>query len=87
MQKQLMKRLDELRSEFKLGQSRLQDLEGKVLTLRNNLLRISGAIQVLEEEIEKQKKNPSPAPEHQIHPGSDSFDAPLEGKNDDQRTG
>ena len=51
MQKQLESRLQELKAEFKKGQTRLQDLEKQVIALRNNLLRISGAIQVLEEEL------------------------------------
>lgn len=51
MQEQLEGRLQELKAEFKKGQTRLQDLEKQVIALRNNLLRISGAIQVLEEEL------------------------------------
>lgn len=51
MQKQLESRLQELKAEFKKGQTRLQDLERQVIALRNNLFRISGAIQVLEEEL------------------------------------
>ncbi|HKP87310.1 MAG TPA: hypothetical protein VJZ26_14495 [Blastocatellia bacterium] len=53
MQEQLRKRLDELKSEFNKGQTQLQDLETQAATLRQMLLRLSGAIQVLEEELAK----------------------------------
>jgi hypothetical protein len=42
-------RLDQLRRDYDVGQSRLQQLEQQAAGLRDTLLRISGAIQVLEE--------------------------------------
>jgi hypothetical protein len=42
-------RLTELRSELRSGQQMLAELESKQAHLRSSLLRISGAIQVLEE--------------------------------------
>ncbi len=54
MKQQLEHRLKELRSEFESGQKALADLEVKQMNLRNTLLRISGAIQVLEEELAKE---------------------------------
>ncbi len=51
MKQQLEQRLKELRAEFDSGQKALADLEAKQMQLRNTLLRISGAIQVLEEEL------------------------------------
>ncbi|VVB91100.1 Uncharacterised protein [uncultured archaeon] len=54
MKEQLQKRLQELRAEFESGQKALADLEVKQMNLRNTLLRISGAIQVLEEELAKE---------------------------------
>lgn len=57
MKEQLEKRLQELRAEFESGQKSLADLEIKQANLRNTLLRISGAIQVLQEELEKESKS------------------------------
>lgn len=54
MKQQLENRLKDLRAEFESGQKALADLEVKQMNLRNTLLRISGAIQVLEEELAKE---------------------------------
>ena len=51
MQERLENRLQELRTEYKMGQKKLADLDAQANVLRNTLLRISGAIQVLEEEL------------------------------------
>ncbi|MFK0735068.1 MAG: hypothetical protein ACFKPT_30890 [Gloeotrichia echinulata GP01] len=53
MKEQLEKRLAELKAEFASGQKVMADLEAKQANLRDTLLRISGAIQILEEEIGK----------------------------------
>jgi hypothetical protein len=53
MKEQLQKRLEELRAEFEAGQKMLTELEAKRENLRQTLLRISGAIQILEEELAK----------------------------------
>ena len=59
MQQQLETRLTELRAEFEKGQQRLKELESETGSLRDMLLRISGAIQVLQEELEKmEQRNP-----------------------------
>jgi hypothetical protein len=49
MQDRLAARLETLRQEYQAGQTMLADLEAKQLDLRQTLLRIAGAIQVLEE--------------------------------------
>jgi uncharacterized coiled-coil protein SlyX len=49
MREQLQARLQELKTEFGKGEQTLQELEEQVATVRQNMLRISGAIQVLEE--------------------------------------
>jgi len=48
---QLEKRLEQLRQEFASGQNQLAELDQKRANLRDTLLRISGAIQVLEESL------------------------------------
>ena len=49
MEEQINARLAELKHDFELGEARLRELEMQQLQLRETLLRISGAIQVLEE--------------------------------------
>jgi predicted nuclease with TOPRIM domain len=49
MEQQLKQRLDELKNEFERGQKRLEELEREANGVRQALLRISGAVQVLEE--------------------------------------
>jgi predicted nuclease with TOPRIM domain len=49
MREQLQKRLEELKKEFEKGQAKLHEMEMQQSILRETLLRISGAIQVLEE--------------------------------------
>ncbi len=49
LKEQLEQRLQSLKAEFEAGQKMLADLEAKQANLRDTLLRISGAIQVLEE--------------------------------------
>jgi predicted nuclease with TOPRIM domain len=49
MQQQLKLRLEELRTEYETGQARLRELETETQYVRETLLRISGAIQVIQE--------------------------------------
>jgi len=49
MKEQLEQRLQSLKTEYEEGQKMLADLESKQANLQGTLLRISGAIQVLEE--------------------------------------
>lgn len=49
MKEQLTERLEKLKGEFESGQKMLADLEARQANLQQTLLRISGAIQVLEE--------------------------------------
>ena len=51
MKKQLEQRLDQLKAEFESGQKMLAEYEAKEAALRETMIRISGAIQVLEEEL------------------------------------
>jgi predicted nuclease with TOPRIM domain len=49
MKEQLQQRLQSLKTEYEAGQKALADLEVKQAHVRDMVLRISGAIQVLEE--------------------------------------
>jgi len=63
MRERLEERLQELKSEFGKGEQTLQELEEQVATVRQTLLRISGAIQVLEEELGKANQPDGEIPE------------------------
>lgn len=54
MKQQLEQRLKELGAEYAAREKALGDLEDKQAALRNTLLRINSAIQVLEEELSKE---------------------------------
>ncbi len=56
MKEQLQQRLEELKKEFETGQARLRELESEQAYTREVLLRISGAIQVLEEALVNEAK-------------------------------
>ena len=56
MEEQLQKRLEELRKDFEIGQARLRELETEQAYVRETMLRISGAIQVLEEALRTNKQ-------------------------------
>lgn len=65
MQQQLLHRLQTLKQEYASGQKVLANLEAQKLKLRETLLRIGGAIQVLEEELaiaQTLEKDPSSPP-------------------------
>ncbi|MEK7728897.1 MAG: hypothetical protein AAB354_10820 [candidate division KSB1 bacterium] len=51
MKEKLEQRLKELKAEYESGQRIMADLMAKQASLRETLFRISGAIQVLEEEL------------------------------------
>jgi predicted nuclease with TOPRIM domain len=51
MRSEISARLKELKEEYKKGQERLMALEQETTNLSKTMLRISGAIQVLEELI------------------------------------
>jgi len=59
MKEQLEQRLASLKAEFEAGQKMLSELESKQATVRETLLRISGAIQVLEELMQEDLPNNS----------------------------
>lgn len=55
MREQLEQRLKGLKTEFESGQKMLADLETQQANLKTTLLRISGAIQVLEELLSQEQ--------------------------------
>lgn len=56
MKKQMETRLEELKAEFEAGQKMLAELEEKRREIEATMLRISGAIQVLEEMLNPESK-------------------------------
>lgn len=59
MKERLNLRLEELRAEYEKGRATLEELEAKVRSVRSTMLRISGAIQVLEEELARGAAEPA----------------------------
>ena len=55
MREQIENRLRELRTEFEVGQKVMAELEIRQANLRSTLLRIGGAMQVLEEFLGEKK--------------------------------
>ena len=53
MKAKLEKRIEELQTEFELGQKMLAETEAREANLRTSLLRISGAIQELQDVIKE----------------------------------
>lgn len=53
MKQQLEQRLQQLKAEYESGQKVLADLDNRRAEVEQTLLRIQGAIQVLEEELAK----------------------------------
>jgi hypothetical protein len=52
-------RLSQLKSQFSSGQKELEKIQNKQNELQVTLLKISGAVQVLEEELTKAKQSDS----------------------------
>lgn len=71
MKEQLEKRLTDLKAEFESGQKILAELDAKQANLKNTLLRISGAIQVLEELL-AEPREPETNNAHILDPQTDS---------------
>ena len=53
MREELQRKLEELKKDFSAGQARLADLQNQEASLNQQLLRISGAIIVLQELIDQ----------------------------------
>jgi predicted nuclease with TOPRIM domain len=63
LESKLRERLEELRAEYEKGRRTLEELETQAASVRATLLRISGAAQVLQEELGAAEgaKDPRPA--------------------------
>jgi len=71
MRDQIEQRLRDLREEFAAGQKMMTELDAQQTHLRSSLLRLSGAIQVLEELINQKEtvvhtNGVTPAAEEQL---------------------
>ena len=75
MREQLEQRVSELKAEQQKGQQMLAELEGKQAELRQTLLRISGAIQVLEELLAGAALQDGAMPAMAAVPGNGPVDA------------
>jgi len=67
MKDKIETRLAELRQEFETGQRMLAELEEKREKLRESMLRIAGAIQVLEEMAGEREGNGDEKEESHVH--------------------
>ncbi len=77
MREQVEQRVSELRAELQKGQHALAELESRQAELRQTLLRISGAIQVLEELLSPPAPPPRTTPTAAATPLAD--DTPADG--------
>ena len=71
MREQIKTRLEELRKEFETGQADIDEAEKQLACLREIVLRISGAVQVLEELLAeeqsvKQRNGTGPANQESV---------------------
>lgn len=75
MKTTIEKRLQSLKAEYESGQKAMAELDAKQSSLQATLLRISGAIQVLEELINETTADLNSAEESVVLPGQTSIDA------------
>ena len=57
MNNPLEERLSQLKSQYAAGERELEQLQQREKELQSTLLRVSGGVQVLEEEIEKARQS------------------------------
>jgi hypothetical protein len=68
MREQMRARLEELKKELETGQAELQKVEMQRTYLHETVLRIDGAIQVLEELLTRQPQGQQDGPDHSEAP-------------------
>ena len=77
MEERLRERLKELRADFADGRRRLDELEAQARDVQHALLRISGAIQVLEEELSRLDGRAADSTGASVRPFPSLSDAPA----------
>lgn len=60
MKEEIKARINELKAELESGRKMMEEMEVKRTNITYSLLRINGAIQVLEELMQKQEKDNNP---------------------------
>jgi len=83
MKEQLEQRLADLKTQFECGQKVLGEMETQVLNLRNTLMRLSGAIEVLEEELAKAASTARNGEEPTASSGKGAGEAPKHARPGD----
>lgn len=73
MREQLERRLQQLKDEYAQGEKTLEDLQAKTAGVQRVMLRLSGAIQVLEEELAAENA-PQPSGDHSVYSGNGTSD-------------
>ena len=71
---QIQAKLEALKKELETGQAELQKVEMQRTYLHETMLRISGAVQVLEELLARRPQGPQNGPDHSeaaLHPTQD----------------
>jgi len=63
MREQIEARLQALKKEYEIGQARLKELEAETTYVRETMLRISGAMQVLQEALDADRQSQDAAAE------------------------
>jgi hypothetical protein len=79
MREQIQTRLEVLRKEFETGQAELDKAEKQLAYLRETLLRISGAVQVLEELLTEEQSVEQRNGTDPANPGSAAVEPPSVG--------
>lgn len=73
MREQLERRLQQLKDEYAQGEKTLEDLQAKTVNVQRVMLRLSGAIQVLEEELAAENA-PQSSSDHSVYSGNGASD-------------
>lgn len=81
MKSQITSRLEELQAEYQKGQERLNSLQQELTQIQNSMLRISGAIQVLQELLQQEENDIEEVNEEVVPESELAEKPPLLSKN------